>query len=270
MQDASTAVRICSAQISSVWEDPEHSLEKAGLFIRHAAVSGASLICFPEQFATGWDPVSGRNIQDTSGTIVSGLREYAKQNRISILGSFRQGGLKKPRNTAIAIDQTGRITTMYSKIHLFGPANEPSGYEPGTGLGLFSVGPLLCGIAICYDLRFPEIFRLYREKGAHAVLVPAAWPAQRLKHWELFITARAVENQMYVAGVNTTGVTPVDIYAGSSMTADPHGTIISRANEAEQLVFSDIDPEIVTSARLGFPVDHDRKDALYQSLSHEP
>ena len=72
-----------------------------------------------------------------------------------------------------------------------------------------------CGIAICYDLRFPDLFRIYAQKGVQVVFVPAAWPQKRINHWELFITARAAENQMYIVGVNTTGITPVDTYPGS-------------------------------------------------------
>ena len=90
-----------------------------------------------------------------------------------------------------------------------------TGFSPGSELGIFTLGPLTCGIAICYDLRFPELFRIYAQKGVQVVFVPAAWPQKRINHWELFITARAAENQMYVVGVNTTGVTPVDTYAGS-------------------------------------------------------
>ena len=83
------------------------------------------------------------------------------------------------------------------------------------------------------------------KHGAQVVFVPSAWPQRRTRHWELFIQARALENQMYVAGVNTTGLTPVESYAGGTMTADPQGTIICRANEAEQLVFTDLDPEMI-------------------------
>lgn len=266
MQDSSV-VRICSAQIASIWEEPEKTLEKAGLLIRHAAASGAALICFPEQFATGWDPKSQMNIQDINGSIVSGLKKLAQQNQISILGSFRQGGGPLPRNTAVVIDREGRVLATYAKIHLFSPGGEQVGFAPGNELGLFPLGGLTCGIAICYDLRFPELFRLYAQKGSQLVFVPSAWPAERLKHWELFITARAAESQMYVAGVNTTGRTPVDTYPGNSMTADPHGTVICRANDAEQLVFTDIDPLVVTAARQQFPAEKDRRDALYRSLS---
>jgi omega-amidase len=266
MQNPST-VRICSAQIAGIWEEPEKTLEKAGVFIQHAAASGAALICFPEQFATGWDPGSGKNLEDTSGLIVSSLRTYARNHRIAVIGSFRKQGHPLPENTAVVIDNEGRILTTYSKMHLFSPGNEQNGFYPGSELGIFTLGSLRCGMAICYDLRFPDLFRIYAQKGVQVVFVPAAWPQKRINHWELFITARAAENQMYVAGVNTTGITPVDTYSGSSMTADPHGTIISRANDAEQLVFTDLDPALVEKARQLFPVEKDRKDALYRTLS---
>jgi predicted amidohydrolase len=260
-------VRICSAQIAGIWEDPEKTLKKAGVFIRHAAASGAALICFPEQFATGWDPESDKNLEDLNGLIVSSLRTYARTNKIAVIGSFRKQGSPLPENTAVVIDNEGRILTTYSKMHLFSPGNEQKGFSPGSELGIFTLGPLRCGMAICYDLRFPDLFRIYAQKGVQVVFVPAAWPQKRINHWELFITARAAENQMYVAGVNTTGITPVDTYSGSSMTADPHGTIISRANDAEQLVFADLDPALVETARRSFPVEQDRKDALYRALS---
>jgi omega-amidase len=263
----SPVVRICSAQIASIWEEPDRTLEKADIFIRHAAVSGASLICFPEQFATGWDPESEKNREEIDGQIVSTLRESARDNQIGIIGSFRKRADRLPENTAVVIDKDGRVLTTYSKMHLFSPGNEQKGFFPGNNLGIFPLGPLTCGVAICYDLRFPELFRIYAQKGVHVVFVPAAWPLKRINHWELFITARAAENQMYIAGVNTTGITPVDTYSGSSMTADPHGTIICRANDAEQLVFADLSPALVETARRSFPVDLDRKDALYQTLS---
>jgi omega-amidase len=260
-------VRICSAQISSIWENPEKTLEKGKVFVQHAALSGADLICFPEQFATGWDPESDKYLEDIHGRIISELRDYARDNSIGILGSFREKSLPLPKNTAVAIGKDGRILATYAKTHLFSPGNETNAFQPGTDLGIFSIGTLVCGIAICYDLRFPDLFRIYAEKGIQAVMVPAAWPSKRIQHWELFITARAAENQMYIAGINTTGKTPVDTYPGASMTADPQGTIISRANDAEQLIFSDVDPAVVETCRCLFPVHKDRKDTLYSILS---
>ena len=264
--DETPVIRVCSAQITPIWEDPEKTLLKAEMFVRHAAASGAALICFPEQFATGWDPLPKKNIQDIEGTIVSSLRDYAKRHHICILGSFREETTHLPKNTAIAIGSKGEILASYAKIHLFSSGHEHEGSSPGTDLGIFTLGSLSCGIGICYDLRFPELFRLYAQRGVHVVFVPAAWPEIRLRYWELFLTARAAENQIYMVGVNTTGMTPVDHYSGSSMTADPYGSITSHANDAEQLLFSDIDLAVVENARIMFPVTQDRKDSLYDSL----
>jgi predicted amidohydrolase len=252
--------------MTSIWEEPEKTLAKAELFIHHAAASGADLICFPEQFATGWDPSSGRNCEDPHGRIVSALRKFASESGICVLGSFRERHGPGLRNTVVVLGRDGSILSSYAKIHLFSPAHENLTFTPGDELGLFTLGTLTCGIAICYDLRFPELFRLYAQKGVQAVFVPAAWPASRIRHWELFISARAAENQMYVIGVNTTGKTPVDTYSGASMTADPQGRIISRANDAEQLIFTDLDPVAVDLARSTFPVGNDRRDALYREL----
>ncbi len=264
--DDGHTVRVCSAQCSSLWEDPEKTLSRAEIFVRHAADCGAQLICFPEQFATGWDPGSSKNIQTCDGTIVSALRKYAKDYSIAILGSFRERSSPHPKNTAMAIGNDGRILTSYAKIHLFSPSHEENMFIPGAELGIFSLGPLTCGIAICYDLRFPALFRVYAYMGVQAVFVPSAWPKSRIRYWELFITARAAENQMYVVGVNTTGKTPVDTYPGASIIADPCGVIIGRANEAEQLLFSNIDPDEVERTRNAFPVGKDCRDDLYHAL----
>ena len=264
--DTEGSIRVCSAQLSNVWENPEKTLDKAEGFIAHAANCGAQLICFPEQFATGWDPLSGKNVQDLTGSIITRLQSCAKANCIAVIGSLREAASPYPRNTAIAIGNKSQIISRYSKIHLFSPAKEDTHFIPGVGLGIFPLNKLTCGLAICYDLRFPELFRIYAQKGVQAIFVPSAWPASRIRHWELFIQARAAENQMYVIGVNTTGTTPVDRYSGSSMAVDSHGTIISHANEAEQLLFLDLDPAEVTAARTALPIENDRKDALYHSL----
>ena len=158
-------IRVCSAQIASVWEEPEKTLRKAETFIRHAADCGAKLICFPEQFATGWDPQPRKNIQDIHGNIVSSLQRYAGEYGICILGSLREAHDPFPKNTAIAIGSDGRILASYAKMHLFSLCHEHEATSPGTDLGIFTFDSLICGMAICYDLRFPELFRLYAQKG---------------------------------------------------------------------------------------------------------
>jgi len=262
-------MRCCSAQIVGVWESPEQTLENAEQVFYDAARAGAALVAFPEQFATGWDPASNKNCEELTGATVTGLRRLAEKYSIAVVGSFREAFTPKPRNTSIAIGSNGEILTTYSKIHLFTPGYENTAFTPGTGLATFTDGEINFGLAICYDLRFPEIFRLYRRKGVHAVIVPAAWPESRLRYWELFIQSRAAENQMYIAGVNTTGTNPVDRYAGASMTADPNGNIIARAGKGNELLYYEINPLVAEAARHDFPVENDRNDMLYASLMRE-
>ena len=144
--------------------------------------------------------------------------------------------------------------------------HEEQYYAAGDEIALFEIEGMKFGIAICYDLRFPSLFQIYAHRGVHGVFVPAAWPAGRINHWELFIKARALENQMYIIGVNTVGKTPVDQYAGASMTADPDGTIIARAGDTEELLISDLDPAAVEEARSRLPVSKDRRTELYHRL----
>ncbi|MDD5144112.1 nitrilase-related carbon-nitrogen hydrolase [Methanoregula sp.] len=265
--DDQQPVRICSAQIAGTWDNPATTLEKIRPLVHHAAVSGARLVCFPEQFATGWNPGSTNHAGELNGQLVSALREMAGENAIAILGSLREKSAGRLKNTALIIGDNGEILATYAKIHLFSPGGEDRQFSPGSELGIFRLGQLTCGLAICYDLRFPELFRIYARHGVQAMFVPAAWPASRRKHWELFVTARACENQMYVTGINTTGTTPVDSYSGGSMTVDPNGTTIAQANEAEQLLFCDLDPALVESVRTAFPVAKDCKSELYPLLS---
>jgi len=262
-------MKCCSAQIASCWEKPEKTLAKAEVCIRRAASLGAAIIAFPEQFSTGWDPCSDRHIQDRSGQIVSALKKYAHEYSVAVLGSFRERYQPLPKNTAFAVDSDGSVLAWYAKMHPFTSAREERYFAAGADIAVFDLLGTKFGIAICYDLRFPSLFQLYAAKGVHGVFVPAAWPASRARHWELFIRARAAENQMYVIGINTVGKTPVDIYSGASMTADPDGTVITRAGGHEELVVSELDPSRVEQTRSWFPVHKDHRTELYHQLHNK-
>ncbi|WP_319580012.1 carbon-nitrogen hydrolase family protein [uncultured Methanospirillum sp.] len=259
---------LCTAQISPCWQNPNCTLSSIKNRIAEAMECDASFISFPEQVITGWDPLDGKNfVQTEEDEIISVLKEYARDFGIGLLGSYREMHHPCPRNTAIAIGPDGHLIARYSKMHLFSPEHENQAYTPGEEIALFSYDGCRCGIAICYDLRFADLFRLYRDGGADLMLVPSAWPASRMRHFELFITARAAEFQMYIAGINTVGETPVDRYAGGSLVAGPDGTVLSRGSEVEELLFTEISPDHVVEVRDGFSVHHDRRNKLYQNLS---
>lgn len=259
-------IKIAGAQLGSIWEDPTLSLKKAEPYIRKAADQGAFLICFPEQYPTGWNPRSLLHIQDREDLIVSRFRDLAQEYGIAILGSFRERFVPKPRNTCIVIDREGEEIASYSKCHLFTPGAEEGQFSPGDALGIFSLAGVSFGIAICYDLRFSGLFNAYAEAGVCCMIVPAAWPTFRIDQWELSIRARALEHQFYVIGVNTTGLNPVDGYCGRSLAADPSGTVIARAGQGEELMVAGIDPDAMFHLREALPVSQDRRPELYKRM----
>ncbi|MFH0966961.1 MAG: nitrilase-related carbon-nitrogen hydrolase [Methanobacteriota archaeon] len=255
---------LCTAQMAPCWRDPDATLEKIKKLVIKAVEYDASCIAFPEQIVTGWDPVDDVfGVQDEDGQIISTFRDYARDFSIGILGSYREQHLPRPRNTSVAIGQDGEILARYSKIHLFSPGGEDSYYDKGDKPAVFSLDGCTCGIALCYDLRFADLFRMYRDAGVHLMFVPSAWPASRKHYFELFISARAAEFQMYVAGINTVGVTPVDQYPGDSMVAGPDGLVISKGCGGEELLFTEINTEFVDDVRRNFPVHQDRRNAVY-------
>lgn len=255
-------MKLFCAQVASVWEDPDATLEKVEPCIAQASHEGGDLICFPEQCATGWDPTSTLHVQGIDGPIVRRLRSLAEEYSIAILGSFREATETHPRNSCAVVTADGAISATYAKCHLFSPAYEDQMYRRGDTISTFSLAGMDFGLAICYDLRFTSLFRLYADAGVQAVLVPSAWPESRLQHWELFIRARAVEYQCYIAGINPTGITPVDSYAGGSMVADPAGGLLFHAGRNEELLSCDLDPDYVARIRAAFPVNRDRRDDL--------
>lgn len=257
---------IAAAQMASRGGIPAENLEKAAEFAFRAAAEGASIVCFPEQFLTGWSPVCPPQEEDPDGPTVTALCRLARENGIAVLGSFTERHPGRPRNAAVAIGAGGEVLARYAKMHLFSPGGEDRYYSPGESAATFLVEGMAFGIAVCYDLRFPELFRVYADLGAECVLVPAAWPCSRIRHWELFIAVRALENQYYVAGINAAGGESDRAYCGNSLIADPDGETVCRGGAGEELLFARLDPGSIVRARERIPAQKDRKRDLYHKL----
>lgn len=245
-------VRIALAQLLPAWEDPGANLAGVDGVAGRAAEAGADLVVLPEQALFGWDPASIAGAEPVGGPLTQALSSVARRHAVGLVGSIRETGAAGVRNTALAIDAGGAIVAVYAKQHLFTPGGEEGCYTPGPGPALFGCGGLRMGLAICYDLRFPGVFAAYRALGADAVLVPAAWPCARLRHWRLFLRARALDNRLYVAGVSyAIGATPVENYCGGSLAADPEGEILAEAGSGAELLVVDLAPGAIASARAG-------------------
>lgn len=225
--------------------------------IRKAACRGAEFILLPEGFT--------RTVQEIPGESLNPLRTLARECRIFILaGSVYEKvkGSAKVYNTSVLIDSRGLIKARYRKIHLFEAVigikrvKESSGFLAGKKPVAVEVGPFKAGLSICYDVRFPQMYRRYACEGAHILCVPSAFTRSTGKaHWEILLRARAVENQCYVLAPNLAGVNAegVPLY-GHSMIIDPWGRVLAAADgTGEGMIFADVDMKTLRARRRMLP-----------------
>lgn len=162
-------------------------------------------------------------------------------------------------NTSLLFAPDGELRAAYRKIHCFGFDRGEAAVMTGGGQIVTADLPqAVLGLATCYDLRFPEQFRLLVDAGAEVLVVPAGWPARRLAHWQVLVQARAIESQAYVLACGTAG-THADVeQAGHSMVVDPWGVVLAEAGPGEQSLTVELEPSLVAATRKDFPVLRDR------------
>ena len=173
-------------------------------------------------------------------------------------GFVLDSGDAKPKNVALAVDREGEDIALYAKTHLIGLMAEDQHYAPGEGPVVFEIDGVPTSAFICYDLRFPEIFREVAE-DVSLMIVIASWPAVRDGHWQQLLPTRAIENQCYVVGVNRVGAGGGHEFAGHSVIIDPLGNTLQQGGEQEELIVAEIDPTEVQQLRKRLPFLHDRQ-----------
>ncbi len=249
-----TEMKVGVAQMSCSLGDPEANLSKVGEFSRRAKETGAELIAFPEMTDTGYSmPVIRKHASDWKSGFVPGLREIAKNLSIAIVSGVSEQTGSTIYNSQILIDAKGDIAARYRKTHLYAvaPVGEQTCFASGDELASFALGGLHFGFSICYDLRFPEMFRnLVTEQRVDAFVLSSAWPFPRDEHFRVLAQARAIENQSYVLASNRVGKDDGLWFCGSSAIVDPRGVIIAAASsDREELIHADVSQELVGSVR---------------------
>jgi predicted amidohydrolase len=162
-------------------------------------------------------------------------------------------------NTSVLLDPRGRLVARYRKIHLFGYKSEEGALlERGDEVVVAPTPWGRAGLSICYDLRFPELYRRMIDRGAELLLVTAAWPAARIEHWAVLNRARALENQAFLFSCNATGTQRGVRNGGRSLLVDPLGNVLAEGGDAEALVTCDADPAAVARVRAEYPALRDR------------
>ena len=188
----------------------------------------------------------------------------ARQHNLNIIGScLSKLDDNKFGNTAIFVNHKGDILADYSKIHLFQLMAEHQFLAAGEKLTTVDTKWGSMGLAICYDLRFPEIFRQYALADSVLTFLPAEWPHPRLQHWRTLLRARAIENQMVMVACNRVGRSKDTDFCGHSCVVDPWGEVLVEGGEDEDLLLAEVDLERVTAVRQTIPIFQDRRPGIY-------
>jgi predicted amidohydrolase len=263
--------------------DRDRNLEVAERLVRRAAAAGAELIVLPEkwpllgtpeQTAAGAEPLDG----PTSAWAVALARELGVD---LVAGSFaeRVDGEPRGRNTSLHVGPDGSLRGIYRKLHMFdvevgGTVYRESDHEaPGDEVVVtHTAGGVGVGLAVCYDLRFPELFRLLAVRGARILVLPSAFTvATTREHWEVLLRARAIEEQCFVVAANQVGEHTRGVRSGGrSMIVDPWGIVLAQAPDVETFVLADLDLGRQDEIRRTLPSLANRRPAAYEWPQSEP
>jgi predicted amidohydrolase len=267
-------VRVAAVQLNSNG-DKERNLAAAQRLIRAAATDGAEFVALPEKWnllASGEELIVGAELLD--GPSLTAARGWARELGIHLLaGSISERGAEgeKASNTSVLIGPDGKDIAVYRKIHMFdvdagGVSYRESEHErPGDEPVTAPVGELLLGMSVCYDLRFPELFRILALRGARIVAVPSAFTlATGRDHWEVLLRARAIEDQVFVVAPNQSGEAPPHYSSfGRSMIVDPWGVVLATAPDGEGFVAADLDLAAQDRVRESLPSLANRQPDAY-------
>lgn len=252
-------MKIALVQMNIAWEHRSanyHLVESLLSFITHEK---PDIACLPELFSTGYTMNSGDFSETLEGKTVHFLSKTARAHGTALIGSLIERSAPKPGNSAVVIDHTGTLISHYTKINLPTFLHEHNHFSPGKKPVFFEIGGVPLSVVICYDLRFPELFTEIMRMGVKGVFVIANWPAQRIEHWDLLLRARAIENQLFIFGVNRVGNSPVADYNGHTMIIDPLGRVAGRArDDREEILIADIEFSLVDEIRETLPLLKDR------------
>lgn len=257
-------MQLVGVQLDIAWEDGAANHEKVRAMLEASPPEPGALVALPEMFASGFSMNVERIAEDTARPSERFLCETAKRYGVYLVGGLATRGPDgRGRNEAVVAGPGGEVVARYCKIHPFSPGKESQHYCGGDAIVTFACGGgLRVAPFVCYDLRFPEIFRAGMARGANVFVVIANWPSMRVEHWVTLLRARAIENEAYVLGVNRCGKDPYLPYPGRSLIVDFRGEVLADAGSAESIITADADGAAVEKYRAELPFLHDVKRDL--------
>lgn len=256
-------IKIAAVQMKSIMKDTGHNLSKAINFIQEAALKGANIVCLPELFYSGYHLNKEEFFllaERSDGPMYQVLSKVAKEKGVYILASFPEKA-DLPGviyNSSMLINDKGSIAGNMRKVYLWG--KEKLIFREGDRFPVFDTPLGKIGILICYDAEFPEPVRIMALKGAQLILIPSVWSLGAKHRWDIDLTAGALYNLLFIAGINTIG----DGACGNSKVVSPRGEILIEASvDREEIIYCDIDLGDVEKTRMEIPYMQDFKHETF-------
>jgi deaminated glutathione amidase len=269
-------LKVAAVQLNAT-ADRAANMAVADRLTRAAAADGASLIVLPEKWtAMGTEEDLRAAAEPLDGPAIAWARALARELGVDLVpGSIleRVEGQEKLANTSVHIDPQGELKAVYRKVHMFDVEVGGRSYresaleEPGEEIVLSSTDAgVRLGMSICYDLRFPELYRILAVRGAHVIAVPAAFTlATTRDHWETLVRARAIENQAFLIAANQVGAHPAGQHSGGrSMIVDPWGVVLAQAPDSETHIVAELDLDRQREIRASLPSLANRRPSAYR------
>ncbi len=263
-------LKVGAVQMRSIG-DLAANLETCRALVGQAAAAGARLVVLPECFSFlgrgEGDKMQAAEVLDGHGRVLTALAELCRKHGVWIIGGGTPetvpGDPKRAYNTAVVVDPVGALVRTYRKVHLFdvdipggATLRESDGTVAGTGLEVVDIDGVTVGLSICYDLRFPELYRKLVDQGAQVVVIPAAFTAHTGNaHWHVLMRARAIENQVWIVAPAQWGKhnEKRESY-GHSLIVDPWGTVVAERAEGDGVLVHTLDGDAVAKRRTQMPV----------------
>jgi predicted amidohydrolase len=251
--------KVHAFQLDLAWEDRPANLAAARQAIAASQPERGSLIVLPEMFDVAYTMNAALATDEPHGQTRAFLAETARQYASHVIaGCVANDPAGRPANHAFAFAPDGSQVAAYRKVHPFTPAGEHLSYARGDAPVLFDWNGLKVAPLVCYDLRFPELFRAALDLGAELFVVIASWPAVRVEAWSILARARAIENLAYLVALNRVGRDPNCAYPGRSVVLGPKGEVLAEAGDQPTTLVADIDAETVRNWRRDYPALRDR------------
>lgn len=252
-------MKLALVQYDPVWEDKEKNKRKLGQLLSDYK-ERVDLLVFPEMTLTGFTMKAAEMAELVKGDSFTFFANIAKQKNCTVLTGIIERAGAYIYNSLLHINWQGDLVDTYRKIHPFTNSGEHKNYQAGEKPVTADITGWKTGLSICYDLRFPELYRFYGKQKAGLIINVANWPVPRIEHWRALLKARAIENQCYVAGVNRIGTDPQGHkYNGFSSVFDPMGNEVISCENAEMVISAELDHVQIEKVRSQLPFLNDIK-----------